>query len=323
MNDQVDQTTQQAESNYEVTFSDKPVTTDIDSGQEKDGSAQPSESSADSKDSVTNAASDAGEKDPVDDDLQKQSISRVQKRIDRLTKEKYESKREALELKRELEELKAKQRTDSSDSDDDQDEPVPSKYDTWDEYQDALDKYAARKDGERKQEPSKKEDPAARHDDKQLLDEAAREHQQLLDEAASVIKDGFDEARAKHSDFDDVVFQEDLSISEDMVRVIAETEDPTEVLYQIGKNKDEAKRIASLSLPKIAIEIDKIEQSIKSGSKQKAKTDKKPTSAPEPISPVSGSSAVKRKLSDARSQAEYAEIRAEQAKQETRGAGWV
>jgi len=311
MSDQVDQNTQ-AESQYEVTYSDKPVTTDAivlddeptkQGGQEPDGSAQPSESSADSKDDAANTAGDAGDKDHRDDEAK--PTSRVQKRIDRLTKEKYE-------LKRELEELKAGKRADSSKPADDDAEPNLEDYDTYDEYQAAVDKHNASTKGD--DAAAKKDNAATKHDDNEQLRDAINE-----------IQDGYDEARAKYSDFDDTVMQNDLAISPAMIMVIAETEDPTEVIYHLGKHKDDAKRIASLTPTKIAIEIGKIERDLKSsGSKtQKAKTDKKPTSAPEPISPVSGSSAVKRKLSDARSQQEYAEIRAEQAKQETRGAGWV
>lgn len=317
MIDQVDQN-----SNYEVTYSDKPVTTDAivldeeptQSGQEKNGSAQPSESSADSKDDAANAADDAGEKTPKDDEEKPQPTSRVQKRIDRLTREKYQLKRDLEELnevKRELAELKARTRADGSKPADDA-EPNIELYDTYDEYQAAMDKYEA----------AKKDDAAAKHDNKHA---AKHDDNDQLQNAINEIQDGYDEARAKYSDFDDTVMQNDLAISKAMIMVIAETEDPTEVLYHLGKHKDDAERIASLTPTKIAMEIGKIERSLKSsGSKtQKAKTEKKPTGAPEPIDPISGSSAVKSKLSDARSQQEYASIRAEQAQNETRGAGWV
>lgn len=109
--------------------------------------------------------------------------------------------------------------------------------------------------------------------------------------------------REKYVDYDDLVFNEDLIITADMLEVITLSDIAEEVLYHLGKNPDIAADISEMSPVKAAREIGKLEMELTATIPKpntasdgalivdgqvvpKAVTNKKLTKAPEPITPV-------------------------------------
>lgn len=222
------------------------------------------------KDSNTDDADDNDADDASEDKDHRRGRGRFQKRIDRLTKRAAEAERRAQEAERKLKEAaKGESKSDAADDG----EPDPSDFDDYDEYLDALTDWKA----EAKQKGSKQEQKA---DDKQ---EGAPD--QEFTDALEDVNEGFDESRKTYSDFDDVIGQEDLQITREMVIAMADAEKPGEIAYHLGKNKQEAERISKLSPIAQAREIGKLEVKLAS----KPKPGKKTTSAPDPIEPLKGS----------------------------------
>lgn len=135
--------------------------------------------------------------------------------------------------------------------------PKPEQFKTPDEYVEALADYKA---------------------DRKIAQQKATEQQTKV---VSVFEERVDQAREKYSDFDAVAFSENVRITDAMAEVIQESEIGPEVAYHLGKNPDEARRIAGLPPLAQAREIGKIEASLSANPPAK-----KVTSAPEPIKPV-------------------------------------
>ncbi|MGI9484329.1 MAG: hypothetical protein ACR2RF_00285 [Geminicoccaceae bacterium] len=91
-------------------------------------------------------------------------------------------------------------------------------------------------------------------------------------------------AREEHEDFDELVFADDLRISESMFQVMAETEHGAEIAYELGSNPAEARRIAALSVASQARELGKIEARLE--SRNGSPPQKKITAAPDPVKKV-------------------------------------
>jgi hypothetical protein len=88
-------------------------------------------------------------------------------------------------------------------------------------------------------------------------------------------------ARDKYDDFDSVAYNPDLPITEAMAATIQESDSGCDLAYFLGKNPQEAARIAKLSPFLQAKELGKLEAKLAS-----APAPKKPSGAPAPISPV-------------------------------------
>jgi hypothetical protein len=86
--------------------------------------------------------------------------------------------------------------------------------------------------------------------------------------------------REKHADYDAVVRDPDLPITDAMARTIQESDNGPELAYFLGKNPGEAARIAKLSPFLQAKELGRLE------AKLPQEAPKKTSSAPEPITPV-------------------------------------
>ncbi len=230
------------------------------------------EVSTDEADSKT--AADAGE-------APKKGKARnsYQKRIDRLTKRAKEAEDELASIKGKGKEPEA---DDSRISDDNTDEPDPSDFDSYDQYLDSLADWKA---GTRKKEKADNGKDKGT-DDKDQSQNEDTEYTEALED----VQDAFEESRGKYDDFDDVVTAEDVQITKDMVKALAESDNPGDVAYYLGKHKDEASRIAGLSPLAQAREIGKLEAKVANIKPPGKKT----TQAPDPIEPVRGSnSAVK------------------------------
>lgn len=113
----------------------------------------------------------------------------------------------------------------------------------------------------------------------------ARATQQQQRQANATFEDRAEKARAKYADFD-IIFKHPNeggpAISDPMKAVIQESELGPDIAYHLAKNPDESRRIWGLSPLAQARELGKIEATLS----QKAAEGKKPSSAPEPITPV-------------------------------------
>lgn len=204
----------------------------------------------------------------------------VQKRIDKLVRE-----RES--LKRENERLKAKPVEQESQSKETGEikEPVESDFETYDEYLDALDKFDKQPD-----QPSKKESVADK-EDKQSQDEGGLTDSQKT--ALAITQERVNSAD-KPEDFEKIALNPDLSVTGDMLEALAECDDPVKVMYHLGKNADLAADIAGKSPAQQMREIAKLDLTVTSKPPKPTKT----TNAPDPISPVSGSDAQEKSIGD-------------------------
>jgi len=118
---------------------------------------------------------------------------------------------------------------------------------------------------------------------------------------------------AKHEDYDEVIAElDDVPLSPAVREIILTSDNGPAIPYQFANNRDEWKRINSLSPLAAAREIGKIESRIdaKSSGGQSSEP-KKLTSAPKPLEPVgSGKGSAKKSITDPNlSQREYEAIR--------------
>jgi hypothetical protein len=239
--------------------------------------------------------------------------SRLQKRFDRLTRQKGDAERRADAAEQELATLKASKKQESPAQDK---EPQIEDFETWDAFDDA------HKAWDKKQGQGKAPEKSAEEQGKNPvgLPVPLPEPSDEMKAAAVAIRPSFDAARQAHPDFDQVIGANDLAMPEEVALLIADTDNPGEVAYWLGMNKAEAKRIAGLTPIKQVKAISEIEAKLK-----EAPPSRKISKAPSPINTLDGTGNVQRKLSDARSQAEYREIKRELGtSSEKRGReGWL
>lgn len=187
-----------------------------------------------------------------------------QRRIDKLTREKY-----ALEARvRELETGRPAAKPAGEPKSETAQKPQPEQYRTYDEYVEALAEFKA------DQKVSKAKEEFAR----ETQERAAKSQ---AEQTLASWNQRVETARGKYEDFDDIV-DSDLPITQPMQAAIIDSEHGAEIAYHLGKHPDEAERISRLS-PMAAIrEIGKIEAQIVQAPKPK------PSAASRPLSPVKG-----------------------------------
>lgn len=120
------------------------------------------------------------------------------------------------------------------------------------------------------------------------------------------------EARQQMPDFE-TVFTDDVPVSEAMADLIMEAENPAQLAYFLGKNRSEARRIASMSPVEAAREIGRMEARL---SPPKAK---QISSAPKPVSTVTGKAHASGKSVEDMSYDEYKAHRLAQIKAKAAG----
>ncbi|MEE9905541.1 MAG: hypothetical protein K4305_08985 [Chlorobium sp.] len=294
------QTTQQQaaaaeEERFIVTFSDAPPQAQQQAAQQQadvnpEGDTKPADAdqkgdATPSQESVTGKTDDTSAHEAESEGHK----PRLQKRIDRLTKEKHD-------LRRENEDLKAKLSQGKPEGDADN-EPDITDFDNFDDYQKAKKEFNQRQNGD---QPAQKAEEAP----------AQKLPVEVLD-ALGVIRDSIDDGKRKYADFEQVINADDFFQTNEMVTAIAECDKPEDITYYLATHKDESARIAGLSPAAQAKEIGKIEARLAAAP---LKPTKKITAAPPPIDPVGGSGDVPRTLKNVTSQAEYESLRTAQDK---------
>lgn len=144
----------------------------------------------------------------------------------------------------------------------------------------------------------------------------AQEQEQQRQAQTSVeqqLEDRKAKGREKYKDFQEVALADDVPINPLMAEIIAGSDNGEDMAYFLGKNRDEALRIARLSPLAAAKELGALEASLKAKPVVVPKT----TTAPAPATPVSGSSG------SAMQDAASMEMDAYMAKRKGEGAAWA
>lgn len=214
----------------------------------------------------------------------------VGKRINELTREKYEAKREAEYWRQQAEIIRQQPQQQQSPTG----KPSPEQYQTFEEYQAALVDHAV-------------SERLAR--EAQLRE--AREAEERVKSTKTNWSKQEDSARDSYVDYDEIVYPL-LEISEVgnnpiLGSVLAESPIGAKILYHLGKNPDEAVRIARLNPAACAREIGKLEAKLESQPATKS-------SAPTPPKPVSGASKALNGLRDDLPLDEWVKRRNEEAR---------
>lgn len=188
----------------------------------------------------------------------------VQKRLDEITRKRREAERERDRLAEENARLKAHQAAPPAEG-----KPVVENFETYEEFVEAL------TDWKSEQKINQKFSQ---------LSESQR--QQEMEKTRATASENFDrkknEAAVKYADFDEVINNADVVLTNALSDAIIDSEMSGEVMYYLGKNPKEADRLASLPLGALYREMGKIE--VKLTTAQTAK----PTGAAAPISAVAG-----------------------------------
>lgn len=207
---------------------------------------------------VSNEDNQAEKEPDTSKDAETNNQTRYQKRIDKLVRQREDAEREKRRLEDELNFYKSKEKATPKEE---AKEISPLDYDTYEEYEEALNKQTKRSD-------KKVETPTPTNDSVDF------------DSAVRKLDDLFDDVREKYKDFDNVIKNPNVPITKDMVIALSELEKAGEVAYYLATNEEKAKEISQLTPYKQAIELAKIEE------KLLLKPTKKVSNAPEPIDPV-------------------------------------
>lgn len=222
--------------------------------------------------------------------------NRVQRRIDRLTLDKNTIARERDALRIELDAAKGtKEGT----------EPDVTAYEDYDKYLEARDAW---RDGKGKESVPP------------VIKDGIWDSPEVK-ESLAVVTDTFDESRTKYADFDTAIKSNGHLVTPEMVKILAESDEPGDLVYYLCNKPDEAKRIADLSAVEKVKAIVKIEAELNKAPEKPKVPVKKQSNAPPPIDVVVGSgNSVPRSLSDAKSQSDY---RAMREATSTVKSGWI
>lgn len=205
-----------------------------------------------------------------------------QKSIDRLTRQREEAKRE-LEAERqkrfEIEKQIKKQEQEANKPK----APKESDFEYYSDFIEAEEKF----NEESKKAPIQEPEVEVENDSKlpKLTDSQKT--------AKAILAEKLIDANETYKDFAEVAYADDVPITPEMVEALAECDNPAEVLYHLAKNKEKAGSISDMSPIRQAIEIAKLEESLKTPSKPL-----KVTKASEPITPVNGRDATKKAHED-------------------------
>lgn len=206
-------------------------------------------------------------------DSEKESKNKVQKRIDQLTREKYEAKRQAEEYRKQLEAQKPKAEAPKP--------PKESEFDDLDEYEQAKLEYAADMAAYKlKQDQAKEQEQQRANEARTKVQERTKKYVERIQSEATQYEGFFD----KVSDpvFSDIVNQMDV----ELVGLIQESDKATALTYALANDIELTARLSQLSPIQAARELALIEAKID------VPQPKKVSEAPEPIKPIgSGESA--------------------------------
>lgn len=205
---------------------------------------------------------------PPEEEGKKKTAGKVQERIDKLTWEKWEAKREADQLRKELEEFRNTTTVAPAQR------PIPPVEDDFDdpnEYRKARVKY--------------EDEIFAWNETRRNTELEKQRLQESFQESLKAFNKRAERMRAKYPDFDEAISAPIFSPA--VSQEVLDSEYGAEIGYYLAKNPDEALRLSSLPPSKVAKEIGKLEIRFSSFTKKTVST------APPPINPLDGDDAVK------------------------------
>ena len=212
----------------------------------------------------------------------------VGKRINELTREKYEAKREAEYWRQQAEQMRQPQAEKPSGK------PTPDQFQTFEDYQEALVNHAL-------SERLAKEREAKEAFEAEQRTRAAKQTWSKQEETA----------RESFIDYDETVYPlldiEEVGNNPFLGSAIADSPIGAKILYHLGKNPDEAVRIARLSPAATAREIGKLEARLEEQAKPKS-------SAPPPPKPVGGAAKAINGLRDDMPVDDWVKLRTQEAR---------
>ena len=216
---------------------------------------------ADNTEAESETTQKVEDKEQQDDDSEHDESSLpngVKKRIDKVTRQKYEAIAEANRYKAELEQLRAQLAPK-------QEAPDISQFDTLDEYVDAVAEYKYQNNMLSEQE---------KNVERAIEQRVSREWTAKVEKVRSVAPD-FDDA------FNNVA---NIEFAPMALEAVAQHPKGAEIAYMLGKNVSEAYRIAALSPTQQLIAIGEIV------AKTNVPKPKAVSTAPSPVKPVQGGS---------------------------------
>lgn len=149
---------------------------------------------------------------------------------------------------------------------------------------------------------------------------AKGEERRTVERAKTSILD----AQKKYKDWNEVV-TDDVKVTPDLQRVLLESDDPGQLMYELCKNPEEYEKIVALKGSQLTRAIGRFEAKLepKAATSQATSEERPVSKAPAPITPVGnkGSGAGKKRIDDpSLSQREYEALRQEQIK--AKGSSW-
>ena len=200
----------------------------------------------------------------------KPKVDPVQKRIDKLTREKYQARAEAEATRRELERLHAQMQQSPRQTSKDGGEPRLDQFDNFDAYIAAKASYIA--DQRLAEKLSEREQ---REQERRQQEQGAKTAETWSKRLADV--------RKEVPDYDDVIESADVVITREMGQAIMDSDIGPKVALYLARNPEEAERLAGLPETSVARAIGRIEAKIEAEALVKTQS-----AAPKPPTPVSG-----------------------------------
>lgn len=260
------------------------------------------ESNDESSDYESDDETDDSENDSEeikDDENPKKKKGGFKKRIERFQKQLSVKDQEIEFLKQQMSKGKPSDEVAAKPQVDNSEKPTPDKFETHEEYIDALTDWKIESKEKLKEQKAKES-------------EAKSEYQKQVESYQSKVS----EIKKTHNDFDEVMEDvDDIIVSPSVQQIILDSDLGPALAYELAKNKGEFERINKLNPLTAAKEIGKIEARLSNQSESKKEI--KTTKAPPPVSPIaSRGSAIKKSITDPDlSQSDYERLRREQRAQ--------
>lgn len=239
------------------------------------------------------------------------------KRINKLTARNYDLKKELATAQAELERLKGvdgEKKLSDKIAENEKAKPNKEDFESYEDYLEAHNKWGI------KAELLNSEKEKAEGEKKEKKDpvEDSNDYNEMVE---GVIKDGL----GLYEDFEEVVHNPDLKLSEEALLASLESDIAHEILYYLGNNPEESAKIFAMSKRQTATAIGKLEAKLAYEAElerteeeldvseerkpaEAKKQEKQITKAPEPIESISGKTVQKKDLNSL-SNAEYRERR--------------
>ncbi len=110
----------------------------------------------------------------------------------------------------------------------------------------------------------------------------------------SQIEDMLEDGAEQYEDFEEIVKAQDVAINPEVLGIVLESENPSDMAYYLATHKEETRKIAGMTLKQKEKALMRIEVKLEGKPAKTVRT----TKAPEPITPVSGQSVTSKSLDD-------------------------